>query len=102
MIDPPIRLQQRKLVRWAIACCAAAFALLFRHSGAVPGSSGNGTRNPATCSGLVERLARMAGSAADRNSRALDPIRCEPRFVTAVKRLKGTAPQRDEVCAGKH
>ena len=32
----------------------------------------------------------------------MDPIRCEPRFIAIVKRLKTTDPHAAKVCAGKH
>jgi TolB-like protein/Tfp pilus assembly protein PilF len=33
---------------------------------------------------------------------ALDPIRCEPRFIAVVKKMKTTDPYYAKVCGGKH
>ena len=32
----------------------------------------------------------------------MDPIRCDPRFVAVVQRMKTTDPHAAKVCAGKH
>ena len=52
----------------------------------------------------VERLAGQLGGTADWAIMlpALDPIRCEPRFIAVVERLKTTDPHAAKVCAGKH
>ncbi len=52
----------------------------------------------------VERLAGELGGTADWAVMlpALDPIRCEPRFIAVVERLKTTDPHAEKVCAGKH
>jgi hypothetical protein len=33
---------------------------------------------------------------------AMDPIRCEPRFIAVVKKMKTTDPYYAKVCGGKH
>ncbi len=52
----------------------------------------------------VDRLSRGLGNEMDWAimSPALDPIRCEPRFLAVVERLKTTDPHTAKVCAGKH
>ena len=52
----------------------------------------------------VDRLSRELGNEMDwaLMSPALNPIRCEPRFVAVVKRLKTFDPHATKVCAGKH
>ena len=54
--------------------------------------------------GYLERLAGIAGSSADRAIMlpAVDPIRCEPRFIAVVKELKTHDPYFAKVCVGKH
>lgn len=54
--------------------------------------------------GYLERLAATLGGSADWAIMlpALDPIRCEPRFVAVVKQLKTHDPYYAKVCAGKH
>ncbi len=51
----------------------------------------------------VDRLSRELGNEMDWAimSPALDPIRCEPRFIAVVERLKTTDPHAAKVCAGK-
>ncbi len=51
----------------------------------------------------LEHLAGELGGTADWAVMlpALDPIRCEPRFVAAVKKLKTTDPRHAAVCEGK-
>ena len=51
----------------------------------------------------VDRLSRELGNEMDWAimSPALDPIRCEPRFVAVVKRLKTFDPYAAKVCTGK-
>ena len=53
--------------------------------------------------GYVERLAATLGGGADWTVMlpAMDPIRCEPRFVAVVNKLKTTDPYYAKVCAGK-
>ena len=52
----------------------------------------------------VERLAGQPDGATDWTIMlpALDPIRCEPRFIAVVERLKTKDPHAAKVCAGKH
>ena len=52
----------------------------------------------------VDRLSRELGNEMDWAimSPALDPIRCEPRFIAVVKRLNTTDPYAAKVCSGKH
>ena len=54
--------------------------------------------------GYLERLTQEVGGDADWTVMlpALDPIRCEPRFVAVVKKLKTTDPHFAKVCAGRH
>ena len=54
--------------------------------------------------GYLERFAVESSDNAQRAVMlpALDPIRCEPRFVAVVKQLKTTDPYFAKVCAGKH
>ena len=51
----------------------------------------------------LERLAGQLGSHADWAVMmpTMDPIRCDPRFVAIVQRLKTTDPHAGKVCAGK-
>ena len=51
----------------------------------------------------LERLAGQLGSHADwaLMMPTMDPIRCDPRFVAIVQRLKTTDPYAGKVCAGK-
>ena len=51
----------------------------------------------------VDRLSRELSNEMDWAimSPALDPIRCEPRFVAVVKRLKTFDPYAAKVCEGK-
>ncbi|HEV2606857.1 MAG TPA: hypothetical protein VGT79_02635, partial [Xanthomonadaceae bacterium] len=51
----------------------------------------------------LERIAGEVGGLADWSVMlpAMDPIRCEPRFVAVVKKLKTTDPYAAKVCAGK-
>jgi adenylate cyclase len=53
--------------------------------------------------GYVERLAAELGGTADWTVMmpVMDPIRCDPRFVAVIKRLKTTDPYAAKVCAGK-
>ena len=53
--------------------------------------------------GYLEGLAEKLGGTADWAMMlpVLDPIRCEPRFVAVVQRLKTTDPYATKVCAGK-
>jgi TolB-like protein len=52
---------------------------------------------------FLERLAGFAGGTADWAIvlPALDPIRCEPRFIAIVQRLKMHDPHAEKVCAGR-
>jgi tetratricopeptide (TPR) repeat protein len=52
---------------------------------------------------FLERLAGFAGGTADWAIvlPALDPIRCEPRFIAIVQRLKMHDPHAEKACAGK-
>jgi hypothetical protein len=52
----------------------------------------------------LERLAGEMGSHADWAVMlpVMDPIRCDPRFVAIIQRLKTTDPYAAKVCAGKH
>ncbi|MGH8233643.1 MAG: tetratricopeptide repeat protein, partial [Rhodanobacteraceae bacterium] len=52
----------------------------------------------------LERLAAFAGGSADDAVMmpALDPIRCQPRFVAIVKKLRTTDPYHNKVCAKKN
>jgi TolB-like protein/Tfp pilus assembly protein PilF len=54
--------------------------------------------------GYLERLAGEVGGLADWAMMlpVMNPIRCEPRFVSIVKKLKTTDPYYAKVCAGKH
>ena len=51
----------------------------------------------------LERLAGKLGSHADWAVMmpVMDPIRCDPRFVAIIQRLKTTDPYAAKVCAGK-
>ena len=51
---------------------------------------------------FIERLAAQADSGADYTVMmpAMDPIRCEPRFVAVVKKLKTHDPRHATVCKG--
>ena len=51
----------------------------------------------------LERLAGEVGGLADWAvmQPAMDPIRCEPRFVAVVQKMKTTDPYAAKVCAGK-
>ena len=52
----------------------------------------------------LEHIAAEAGGNADWAVMfpAMDPIRCEPRFVAVVKKMKTTDPYYAKVCEGKH
>ena len=52
----------------------------------------------------LERLDQEVGGYADWVVMlpVMDPIRCEPRFVAVIKKLKTTDPYYTKVCAGKH
>ncbi len=52
----------------------------------------------------LERLAASPSGSADNTVMmpALDPIRCDPRFVAVVQKLKTTDPYHDKVCAKKN
>ncbi len=51
----------------------------------------------------LERLAEVPNGYADWTIMlpVLDPIRCEPRFVAVVEKLKTTDPHAAKVCAGQ-
>jgi adenylate cyclase len=52
----------------------------------------------------LERLAVQSGGSADWSVMlsAMDPIRCDPRFIDVVRQLKTHDPYYAKVCAGKH
>ena len=52
----------------------------------------------------LERIAAEGGGYADWAIMlpAMDPIRCEPRFVAVVKKMKATDPYYAKVCQAKH
>ncbi len=54
--------------------------------------------------GYIESLAATVGSSADWAVMlpALNPIRCEPRLVAVVEKLKTHDPHYAKVCAGIH
>ena len=58
---------------------------------------------PALALDFVEKLAASPGGTADWTVMmpAMDPIRCEPRFVAVVSKLKTADPHFERVCAGK-
>jgi len=52
----------------------------------------------------LERIAAEGGGYADWAIMlpAMDPIRCEPRFIAVVRKMKTRDPYYAKVCAGKH
>jgi adenylate cyclase len=64
--------------------------------------AGRGDRELAL--GYLERLAGELGGHADWAVilPVMDPIRCDPRFVAIIQRLKTTDPYAAKVCGGKH